>query len=383
MLQELLEDQVLRVREAVAKTFEKLSMNDDGCNRMVTSKCAEAMIESFICHSRDAEALQKHDGQYLIHLLEAFSNLTFSDQGIEPLLGKLSVMTFNRIISSQYVEDILIKAHCEKVRELCLRVLGNMSLNDEGKLECIENKVILNAWRYLNSPDFQKRLNASLVLMSCTIHLEGKKQAAYYEEHLEPRILQTVIDRLNDMKEADIRKNLKVTLINIAELPDGFLKITHELSDKLDLMDEVFGPRAVRALHNLLPKITEYPDPLRIEHALTKKYARYIKSLAYIMKTYKDEAAQVAVDQTINFAEKLAPFINPETGLQKETIFCLREVCGIDQYNSHVLNTFLTKYGEIPIKNEFGPLKSMTTIKMELSKYADLLDLAYGSQILT
>ena len=54
MLQELLEDSVLKVREAVALTFEKLSVNDDGCRRVVASKSAEAMIESFIGHSKDA-----------------------------------------------------------------------------------------------------------------------------------------------------------------------------------------------------------------------------------------------------------------------------------------------------------------------------------------
>ena len=93
------------------------------------------------------------------------------------------------------------------------------------------------------------------------------------------------------MKEVDMRKNLKVTLINIAELPEGFLKITHELSDKMDLLDEVFGPRSVKALHNLLPKLSDYTDPLKIDAVSIKKYARYVKSLAYIMKTYKDEAA--------------------------------------------------------------------------------------------
>ena len=34
-LRELLEDKVLRVRESVALTFEKLSVNDDGCKRIV------------------------------------------------------------------------------------------------------------------------------------------------------------------------------------------------------------------------------------------------------------------------------------------------------------------------------------------------------------
>lgn len=185
------------------------------------------------------------------------------------------------------------------------------------------------------------------------------------------------------MKEADIRKNLKVTLINIAELPEGFLKITHELSDKLDLLDEVFGPRCVKTLHNLLPKIQDYEDPLKIEALSYRKSARYIKSLAYIMKTYKEEAAQVAVDQTINFSEKLAPFLNPETGLQTETIICLREVCRIDQYNSHIFKKFLLKYGDIPIKLEQSGKKGVTTIKRELSGQSDLVSLAYESQILT
>ena len=107
-----------------------------------------------------------------------------------------------------------------------------------------------------------------MVIMSCNIHLDCKKQSVEVEkENNEPRILQKIIERLHDMKEPDMRKNLKVTLINIAELPEGFLKITHELSDKMDLLDEVFGPRSVKALHNLLPKLSEYPDPLKIEQA--------------------------------------------------------------------------------------------------------------------
>jgi len=174
---------------------------------------------------------------------------------------------------------------------------------------------VLNAWKYLDSEYYQERLNASLVLMSCTIHLDGKKQSAQFEMAGLPLILQKIIERLGDMQEVDIRKNLKVTLLNIAELPEGFLKISHELSDKMDLLDDVFGPRCVKELHKLLPKLTEYPDPLNIDINSLKKYHRYVKSLAYIMKAYKEEAAQVAVDQTINFSEKLAPFINPETGL--------------------------------------------------------------------
>jgi hypothetical protein len=78
-------------------------------------------------------------------------------------------------------------------------------------------------------------------------------------------ILQKIIEKLYEKQNEDLRKNLKVALINISELPLGFLKITHELSGKMDLLDEVFGARCVKSLHNLLPKLNEYPDPLRLD----------------------------------------------------------------------------------------------------------------------
>jgi hypothetical protein len=72
-----------------------------------------------------------------------------------------------------------------------------MSINHEGKQECIDDKVILHAWRYLDSQIYEERLNSSLVLMSCTIHLNGKQQAVSYEETSgEPKILQKIIERL-------------------------------------------------------------------------------------------------------------------------------------------------------------------------------------------
>jgi hypothetical protein len=48
------------------------------------------MIESFISHSSQ-DGLAPEKGQYLIHLLEAFVNVTFNDYGIEPLLGKNAI----------------------------------------------------------------------------------------------------------------------------------------------------------------------------------------------------------------------------------------------------------------------------------------------------
>lgn len=43
------------------------------------------MAKYFILNSID-DNIVKSNAQFLIHMLEAFVNLTFSDQGIEPLL---------------------------------------------------------------------------------------------------------------------------------------------------------------------------------------------------------------------------------------------------------------------------------------------------------
>lgn len=132
------------------------------------------MIESFIRHSNE-DAMEYQDAQYLINLLEAFANLTFSDFGIEPLLGTGAIPQFTKLLDNQYARDVL-DDHYEQIGELCLRTLGNMSINHEGKDECINHKVIARTYEYLAEKSREMRLQASLILMSCSIHLEGKHQ---------------------------------------------------------------------------------------------------------------------------------------------------------------------------------------------------------------
>jgi hypothetical protein len=68
-------------------------------------------------------------------------------------------------------------------------------------------------------------------------------------------------------------------------------------------------------------------------------------ALVYLFKKYKEDAVQVAIDETINFAEKLAPFINPEYGIQNEVKFLLMEILSRDAFNCHILQKFLLKFG--------------------------------------
>jgi len=76
--------------------------------------------------------------------------------------------------------------------------------------------------------EYEDSLNASLVIMSCSINLDGKKQIVNeVDQKDEPRIIKLMINRLIMDEYPDLRKNLKVALMNVAELPEGFLKISH------------------------------------------------------------------------------------------------------------------------------------------------------------
>jgi len=136
------------------------------------------MILSFIKHSQP-DGISVEKGTYLISLLEAFTNLTFNDYGIEPLLGKSAIAQFSTLLSAQFAINNLSPEDHKMICQLSLRVLGNMSLNHKGKQECIDNQVIKSSSWFLDesyTEQYEDALNASLVIMSCSIHLDGKKQ---------------------------------------------------------------------------------------------------------------------------------------------------------------------------------------------------------------
>jgi len=80
--------------------------------------------------------------------------------------------------------------------------------------------VIARSYIFLDNPLKELRLNTSLVLMSCSIHLEGKNQiVTYSDENGNPLIIKAIIKLLRSQQFPGIRNNLKVCLTNVAELP--------------------------------------------------------------------------------------------------------------------------------------------------------------------
>jgi hypothetical protein len=238
-----------------------------------------------------------------------------------------------------------------KIAELCLRVLGNMSLNHDGKQECIDHKVIERSYTYLiagKERSYNDALNTSLILMSCSIHLEGKNQiiSAVTEEGSDDEIfsciLKAIINRLKKQEYHALRGNLKITLENVAEKPDGFATITLLLIKKIEILDEVFGYRAVKPLHNFLPEMKCYDKYLELDEPEEYFKGQYVvKALSYFFKKYQEDAAQVAIVETVNFAERLAPWINPNLDSIKEVFSCLYEILPMDPNQCHVLNQWL------------------------------------------
>ena len=101
-LKALLEDEDIRVREASAWALYRVSVNEDGCQRLVEGGVPEFMILSFIGHSEPKD-INYDEAQYLIHLLEAFVNVTFSDTGIQTLLNRDAIKQFNKLIGESVV----------------------------------------------------------------------------------------------------------------------------------------------------------------------------------------------------------------------------------------------------------------------------------------
>ena len=82
------------------------------------------------------------------------------------------------MIGEDYAKERL-QEKFPKIAQLCLRVIGNMSINHMGKDECIEHKIIETSFKYLalsEDRSYEDGLNTSLILMSTSIHLEGKNQ---------------------------------------------------------------------------------------------------------------------------------------------------------------------------------------------------------------
>ena len=95
---------------------------------MVESNTLPSMVGAFIQYADPRDVVPEY-AQYLLYLLEAFSNLTQYDNGIEPILGT------GRMSSLAYLveKNKKLKPHQGVIVERTLQVIANISMNPQGK----------------------------------------------------------------------------------------------------------------------------------------------------------------------------------------------------------------------------------------------------------
>jgi len=165
------------------------------------------------------------------------------------------------------------------IQERVLHLLSNIGVDPQGKQECIDTMAIIAATRFLKSNYMNEILNSSAVIMSCTIHLEGKKQA------VRTNCLDELVNLMKNERpgveiEGVIRKNIIQAMNNMSDLPEGFYKLTHCLlmTDKTNkLLDEVFKARSIFSLFNLLPKWSKFNNMISIDEF--KKEDKFISTI--------------------------------------------------------------------------------------------------------
>ena len=106
----------------------------------------------------------------------------------------------------------------------------------------------------------------------------------------------------------------------------------------------------------------------------------YVRDICQLMNKY-EESVHSAIEDTVNIAEKLAPFLNPFAQVQDQTYQALRKICRADSNNALLLARFVEKYGNMDIGKGYS--KDHTTIKRELSQFPSLVELIRDPKIIT
>jgi hypothetical protein len=75
------------------------------------------------------------------------------------------------------------------------------------------------------------------------------------------------------------------------------------------------------------------------------RYTQYIKGIIFFIKRYQEEALDILIHETVNFAQKLGPFfILNDATIHKLTKYLVNKVCSKDIHNTQIFQKFLDTY---------------------------------------
>ena len=99
---------------------------------------------------------------------------------------------------------------------MSLGALSNLAMNPLGKEECIKERVILSAEKFLTSDHKEEVANAVSLIMFSASHLLGKKECIYDENgKVTTKIVVKIIklldsDTIDEVVKTDVRETLKI-----------------------------------------------------------------------------------------------------------------------------------------------------------------------------
>jgi hypothetical protein len=176
ILQNIVFDKYLTVRESMGWLLYRFSLHADGILMLVNSNTVVVMVEAIKKYSEPDKVDENKN--FLIYLLDAFVNISTYDYGSLPMLGLNLLYQFNKILAdeSNLYKNSLTKGILEQILEYTLNTLKNITITKEGKKEAIDERLIYTVSLYLNSERENERLFSSSFMMSVAISLEAKKQ---------------------------------------------------------------------------------------------------------------------------------------------------------------------------------------------------------------
>jgi hypothetical protein len=239
ILQNLIFDKLVKVRDSVGWMLCRLSLHKDGITMMYKSGTIIKIVEAFIKFS----SMQIEENyKFLFYLLDSMMNLSMYDFGIKHMLNKGLLKTFNKILSDRdffYFKNLTNKIF-DQMRELILNSLKNIVLIDDGKIEALNEELIETVSNFLNSEIEIERFTSSSFMMSMANNLEAKRKICNHLDKSGSRyeILEKICTLLEDRNE-DVKSNSILALKFLSQLPAGYLRIVDILHEKLKLLDEV------------------------------------------------------------------------------------------------------------------------------------------------
>jgi hypothetical protein len=338
-IKQKLTDSETSVRTAVAWTIKRILVARDGSDRVVETGMVPEMVKAFIQFSKSPK---EENRDYLKELLEGFVSVSQYDNGILPILDTKLEQTGLIQCLIGFLNNSSSVSRPDQLLEMTLNVLSNLALNNKGKAECCKFKVIEAVGRFLKTKATnQQKKMAAATIMSITIALDGKYQAVRIEKNGQPSVLKSLYKILQgDIRE--IREFSIQCFHNVGQIAEGFDKSVVILSQSIKILDEVYNVSSVKPLARLLPKLSKYENPPKIDLNHLALYQRCISALQFLLNKYP-KAIDEAID-TVNIAQKLGPFLDDEGGVVEETINVLSLVCKKDEHNRSILLSFIEQY---------------------------------------